>query len=488
MADITRQINIEVQVDRWTWRGEARKENTYTLTPGVLSYRFQKSIKNPGGSCQVSLIPQIEQNDKTIVNVLNITRPMDVVRIREFGQLKFIGYVTRVAYSGAINPSTGKPTRVAIITCQQFGNLLATSSIGFGLGTALGTEQTLFVAARDLQTAFINAGSASYVEFLSILIQVLRTYLQGIGITGFIRYLNEYIDTESGLISTEEPGIPRIVKLFDGTETSVTFWSLAEKLSQKPFNELWIDNGPRRVYIDGRRHELQNERSILIFRPTPFNGTVVQGTIQNQFDAIEEIHIPRDYFLQFDLSTSMEEVYTFYSVKNATFGLSTIARTILGEPIVDEQLIDKYLLKPFVTELFYSRTEKVRSDEISAPTDRFIRASEDAAQTLKNWYEHNEDYYSGVITIMVPDENQAGFADPRIGDKISVEGIRGAFYVEGIAHIWQYNGALKTNLTVTRGFNYQSGGRPVVIDDALFTRNTGQNVTIADFVDIGSVG
>lgn len=454
MGVYTRRVNIKIEVDLWEG---GSKTDTLDITKSVLNYRFQKSIKTPMGSCQMAMLPQ-----RTDTHILDIVKPMDVVRISEFGIVKFIGYVKRVSYSGSI-ARDGDPAREATITANQFGGLLQEASIGYAFGYAFGED--LLSAAAKLNKEMLDAlvDGLKYSEVIALLADSFVTFLQDTGAGSFTTYLDAYLDVSTGLTASTVPLLPRQYDIYTGTEEVITFWQVAEQIAQRPFNELWIDNGPRKVFIDGSDVEFR-DRSTLVFRETPFDGTV-GGASTTAFQDLPEKVVDKDHLTRFDLARSMDEVYTIYSVKEATFQLSDIARVLLGQFEVDSERAGRYLFKPLITELFYTRFEAAQDTKVEAPASEVETTGKQYAQTLKAWFEHNDEYLSGAITMMVPDDNDL---DPKIGDKIRVYGIEGFFYVEGIAHQWQYQGPLVSNLTVTRGWNRS---QKIELKDRIFRRN-----------------
>jgi hypothetical protein len=242
-------------------------------------------------------------------------------------------------------------------------------------------------------------------------------------------------------------------------------WQVLEQLVERPFNEMWIDNGPRTVSIDGKNVNLP-EASCLVFRSTPFDGTVpASGSPGTAFDNLPSLRIDRDHLVSFDLARSMDEVYTFYSVKEAAFQLSDMTRLLLGQAIVDKERLGTYLLKPLVTELFFTRMENPEGSDKEKEQKEMLDIAKRSSQTLYNWFKNNDQYLSGAVSIMVPSDNKD---DPKIGQKIEVDGIEGFFYVEGIAHLWSYRGPLRSDLSVTRGF--QRNGR-MELTDRIFRRS-----------------
>lgn len=466
MSEYGRTIDLKVEIDLWDWPSGSISE-TIDIAKDLESYRFQKTIKSPEGSCQMSILPQ-----RAETHIMDVISPMDVVRIYEFDALKFVGYVVRVSYDGSIG-GDGKPNRKATITCRQFGGLFASASVGMGLGTALGyTDDPLIANASKLFAAIadsVDEDGTTFEELFTILYNNFRSYLEDIGASNFNTYLDHYYEVGPGLVSATLPAIPRQFRLYTGQEQSLTFWQLAEQIVQRPFNELWMDNGERAVHIDGANIELPR-KVCPVFRPAPFNGTVSDATTDDggiAWEGVPTVNISSDYLLRFDLARSMEEVFTFYSVKEPTFNLSDMFRLLSGIAKVDEDRVGRYLFKPYITELFYTRVLNSDGDAQQITQGQAETAGEQAAQTLYNWFNRNEDYLSGVIQMMVPSESDL---DPRIGQKIRVYGIEGAFYVEGVAHTWNYQGPLKTDLTVTRGYNYERNRR-IELKDRIFKRS-----------------
>lgn len=458
MGEQGRRIQLKIELDLWDW-SIGRIKETLDITNDALNYRFQKTIKTPKGSCQLAILPQSADT-----HILDIVNPMDVIRISEFGNLKFVGYIQRISYTGSIDKE-GKPHREATLTAVQFGGLLVDASTGFGLGTALGKEDgDLITYSTQLFKSIADAvlDGVTYSEMITVLIENFRDYLTNLGGKNFLTYLEQYLDVETGLKSTRSALLPRTFDFYTGTEQTLTFWQVAEQLVEKPFNEFWIDNGPRKVCIDGKLIEL-SAKSCLVFRETPFDGTV-GGTSEQVFRDIKDIYIDKDHLLRFDLARSMDEVYTVYNVKEAAYQLNDIARIFTGQWKIDYGRIGKYLFKPLITELFYVRTEDEDGKSL-IPEGEMLTVGQNAADTLKAWFENNDEYLSGSLSMMVPSD---GALDPKIGDKISVYGIEGFFYVEGIAHTWTYQGPLKSDLTVTRGYNKT---KRIELKDRIFRRN-----------------
>lgn len=63
---------------------------------------------------------------------------------------------------------------------------------------------------------------------------------------------------------------------------------------------------------------------------------------------------------------------------------------------------------------------------------------------LDHWYQHNTEYLSGTISLR-------GMPEIRVGYRLDWEDRHESYYVESVSHMWQYPGALRTNVSVSRG-------------------------------------
>lgn len=464
MTSFTRKPDIKILVDIWDWK-TGSIDDTLDITGDIISYRFQKSIKTPKGSCQIQSNPQTSS-----AHLLDSLSAMDVVKIFEFGILKFQGYITRLSYSGMIDSSSGKPKRNLVITVVQMGGLLVDARTGMGLGTALGNpSDELWTYTSELSVAISNVvnDKKPYKDIFTTLIEGAKTYIKKLGgkdANPIINYLETYFRYGSGLDNSITSVIPREFYLFTGSEQSIGFWNISERLVERPFNEFFMDNGPRQITINGRKVSL-SEYSHFIFRPTPFDGTVGSGN-SSLFSDMESIIIDRNHLVRMDLSKGMDEVYTTYCVKNSAFDPGDEKRQLLGEYIIDGPKLGKYMFRPLVAQQAYTRFESPDKTESEAVRSRLVSTTKDMAQTLKAWFTHNDEYLSGAITLIIPSDDTR---DPRIGEKVEIDGLSGAFYVEGIAHTWTYMGALQSNLSVTRGYNDNS--KITLSENTLFRRS-----------------
>jgi len=469
-----RTPNVQVKIDRWEWNEDrtANLIDSTDITSKVLGYSWQKSIKNPSGSASINVFPSHEGH-----HLLDAVSTMDVVRIWEFGTLKFQGFIRNISYSGSIQRD-GTPQRNGVIDVTEMIGLLMETAISFNLGFIdpdQADQQTtdLIEASGRVFETVVQAGENGEITYSEIVQTIIDEWLGAvtdmIDATGYRNYFDTYIDYTLGLSKNAAPGLPRdLNKLFTGMEEQLTMWDILQKLIEAPFHEIWSDEGPRHVSIDGTPTYLSGETSYLIMRKTPFNGAIpfTGGAEEQRFDELEERKIPLDYLVSFNLSRTMDEAYSVFFAVPVALQLNQKYAAVAGNLAINNYTLTRRLYRPMQYNLYY-----IRSGEDVSKSDTEFKAR-NASWTLKQWFENNSRYLNGTIRMMVPDEKDTH--DIRIGEKASIEGIKGQFYVESVSHKWQYQSTLSADIGLTRGYNYDNGpvGEPVELVNSIFSRPT----------------
>lgn len=461
---IIRTPRVTIKVDRWDWSIETYRD-TLDITHAVMSYNWTNTIKSPSGGATITLLPQ-----NAVHHFLDDIRVLDVIKIYEFGILKWMGYIRRIGSSGYIE-SSGEPRRTSVFQCTSFGGYLLESIVSINmqvLRNNLGFQQS----AEDLANNLAKAGNTglTYNQEVSYLIDAWFTFINDtVGTNVQSRYIGRYVDFTSGMTQSETPGYPRELFLFYGEEDELNLWSVLEKLAEAPLNEFFFDVGPRTVHSNGIGITLTEDKTYLIGRPTPFDGAVtvsngVESPPQNRFQSITSVVIPQQYLTRYDLNKSMDEVFSLYLTAPVIYDMSRLELLADGREIKDDLAYKKYLYRLCNKPLYYvtlldheASTEAATARGVA---DRALAVS----KTLYNWYRYNDEYLSGTISYMVPERSNN---DPRIGDKMEIEGVVGSFYVEGLSHTWTYGGSLEAVATVTRGWNVT---QPIKLSNRIFNR------------------
>ena len=443
---------IKVEWDKWDWN-KGKISYTTNITYLIRSYSFQKSIKSPEGSGELTLSPRLTRDNTGLYkNLLDLMEDRDVIRIYEYDVLKFVGYIDTVGLSGWLDQS-GKPTRVCKVPLKFMGNILAESSVGLGMGRIIGNETATVAAAHQLQVAIADAmlDGLSYAELITVVVDNWKSLLEEVGSKVYLTYLDTYFDFSVAVSTENRPILPKRLTLYDGTETSINLWSILMSLVEPPFNELWIDCGPRKVRVAGKNIDLPDKKVAIVFRDTPFDGTVnpSNGVIENKFSDLPAVDLANKYLTRYDLSRSGKEAVSVFGVVPAAFDFEQTTLELLGTIIVSDLNLSKYQYKTLIQQLFYIRTESPDSPDVDISSAKYNDVLLNMSNTLKNWFEHNSKMVSGTLQMVVPPKNP----DPVIGTRLSPELTPdGFFYVEAIVHQFTYPTALTSTLTVTRGY------------------------------------
>lgn len=313
---------IKIELDQWNWdRGTQLR--TVDVTDAVTQYSFNASIKNPAGQGTFTALPQISG-----INIMDFLNTMDVIRVYEFGTLKYQGYITRVAYSATMGQGT--PSRNCIITTNAMGNLVASSQLGLNIGAVTDNVATLADSASKLWLAIGNAvaDGKSYTDLIKVVINSWFDMIKTLGATTYVTYMNTYLDFSTGLIAGHISVIPKTFDIYNGTEESLTLWQCINQLVEIPLNEVWFDVGNRKVDINTKEgHSLPEDKTYLILRETPFDGSTV-GESDKYWENKKAVKISLDYLTRFDLSKSMEEAYSLFGAVPSVFDPGNLYRAL----------------------------------------------------------------------------------------------------------------------------------------------------------------
>ena len=456
---IIRKPNIRVELDKWDF--DNSKFETINFTNYVGGYQFAKTIRNPSSSASIYILPQFAD-----AHILEIVDPMDVIKIYESNVLKFQGFVRKVGFKGSID-ADGKPQRMCTIAAFGFGAYLQMSKIGVNLAI-FKKDTPVYTSglklAEDIQKA-VDVG-LTFRRMIELLTDSWFDYVKSLTSGEFQnKYISTYVNFLDGVSTEQTAGFPKELYLFLGDEVEITLWGIIQKLSEVPLNEFFFDEGPRDIYISGAKVNLNDPKTYLIGRPTPFDGSVVnRSMVQNRFTLMKEKIIPRNHLVSIDLNKSMEESYSVYICAPGLFDYSDLELIASGFASLDEARLNKYLYVPCKQDLYYIRKHGVTKTEIEQKKQAIEDRQVETTATLRNWFENNDKYLSGQIAMMVPNDPTL---DIRLGDKVKLEEIDGNFYAETVSHKWQYMKGLITEIGVTRGWDRN---RPIQVKDRLFRK------------------
>ena len=465
---VIRTPALRFEVVLWDW-DNGREGETKDITVAVTQFRWLKSIANPVASCDLTLVPQILD-----IHYLDYLKPMDVVRIYEFGVLKYQGFIRNISAKGSIS-NTGVPNRSVFLSCSSFGALLSEGQLGVNmfLKADVYTSLSADIISFQAELADLVIADKPYSEFIGAVVDKWFGFLNACGATTYQAYLKRWLNLTTGMAGKIIPGSPKTLMICYGSEQSITLWSILSKLAQTPFNEMWFDCGPRKVWAEQNasasgftERSLHFDKDYLVIRSAPYNGTYIDGVMTDLWDTLTARKLPLSYLTQFDLNKSMDESKSFYMVSPAVYDPGGLAFVAMGNYVFDPVSFNKYLYRPAVADLYYSHLhDRLKPEDSPKNCQSIYDDCVDKTRTLMEWNKRNDEYLSGAFTFMVPSNDEH---DPRIGDKLEIEGIDDAyFYVESVSHTWSYGNALLSNAGVTRGFGQSS---KIVLKDKIFKR------------------
>lgn len=408
---------------------------------GLVSYRYNESLASVDSGFSLLLTLEEDELGQTWYDKII---EMDLVFITEFGESRFCGYVEARRYIAKMG-ADGKPERKISINGGSLGKLLSSFKLIIdqylfqGTGTAQTVSQELKVAlaqqmASGQQIAPIF--EEIYKSFFKLVLEMGEVNQPGIGIKSVI---DNFIDYTSGLSRTLVLNYPLNLSLYQVGENSI--WDIWNQMVHPPIGELY---GLWKA--DTKKYQL-------VFRQTPFES--VDWTLLNINN------IPSIIITDFDIGTSVDEIFTFYYVTLPGSGYDrnkALALAVDGygfTPATDEVKWKKFGFRPLMVELRYFSKGDLES--FTGAGSLITKLS----NQLKEWYSHNDEFLSGKITMMTIDRTMwAGeLNNPRIGERIKF--VDAEFYVEESEHTWSYGGPMITSLSVSRGYLYDPSGSMV---------------------------
>lgn len=412
----------------------------YVSSTDLIAYNFNESLDSLNASFSLSLtLAQDELNQTWYDKILE----MDLVFISEFGESRFAGYVQRRRYTAKVS-SDGKPQRSINISGGSLGVLLSSFKLIIDQFLYQGTPTAITasgkLAAALAQQMGVGAQIAPIFETLyeSFFTLVLKMGTVNDAGGGIKTVLDEFIDYESQLSRDLVINYPLNLSLYQVGANSI--WELWNQMVHPPFGELFG------LWNDGKK------KYQIIFRQAPFDRTDwALLTINN---------IPSIIITDFDIGTSIDEIYTFFYCTLPGSGYDRNTALAVGvdgrygfTPVSDDVKWKKYGYNPLIVELRYFNREKMK--EFTGAGTLIT----DFSKQLKEWFTNNDEFLSGTLNIMTIDESESRWKgklkNPRVGEKIRF--IDAEFYVEESQHSWNYGGPMRTSLNVTRGYVYNNG-------------------------------
>lgn len=433
-------------------------------TNEVLAVTTQKQLSTPAGAFTITLagvywLDRLTSNDVVVIQMGYEGTPMDTV---------MVGLVDDVRETLTAGPA---PTVVTTVTGRDFGKLLVQDNLKFypEINGASTSADTFFLTEdgwTELMKVFTNNSIAKGTPsaIIDTIMRYIFTRLNSVSWTVY--------DETSKTPKKKVVDVGQVVRytleklnffmpfIFTADDYEGAIWNLMQRTAPTPFVELFIDTrNPYEVYnttgkscvvvgtIDktsaghsklpkgkgyypstAMKFGQDGSEVVLVSRITPFDRVnrekLITHTVGDQ-DVLSR-----------DLGRSDSEHYNLFWAGTTLNPLGIDLKRV-APPLMNISMVKRYGLSPLEVEidgLGISDGDQVALTDLS----KYYTAK------LKAWFENNQNYLNGSLTIR-------GRGGIRIGQRLIYSNINNEFYVEAVSHTFNVFTDWTTDLTVTRG-------------------------------------
>ena len=435
----------------YTSSGDYREETVDTFTADesnkmLVSYQYSQSVESFDAPFSLSFVPYlVNDRGETMIDRVKL---LDLVRIEEQGEVKYLGVVESVRYSARM---TGNgPDRSIVVQGYGVGGVLDRFSMLLDQ-VILAEAKVSVKALQDNVQALMANLSAKYKENTSMyhVFQVIRDSfkeaMEKVGgfskNTGMFRLVDQYLQfsEDSKLLKTKYP-----VALSVFSYGEISLGQAWQTLVTRPFYEFFP------------RWDESAEKWLIILRPTPYSP---EGWLKKlKRTVIDPLHV--EYF---DCGYSTQDVKTwFFSYLSGGAISYDKARAMYQETAIKKDS-SKWLLygyRPLECAFRYvdmdllnknKRQITLSSARPGDPNKKAETVNDDIlmkeyTERIYSWFRRADEMLTGGITMMTVK------GGPRIGERAVFNETE--FYVESVSGSWQYGGKMTTQLSLTRGGVY----------------------------------
>lgn len=429
----------------------------------LIAYTYEMAIESFESPFSLTFTPAaMNTAGDTIIDVI---RPLDLVKITEHGEVKYYGLVESIRYSARMDE--GGPSRSISVSgygisgvLDRFAMLLDQVILADS-DTEISAMQTAFAALMENLSAEYGENT-SFTLILNKIRQSYKEAMEKIGkftpSTGIMKIADKYLQFGSDVFGNEmnpTTKYPMALSLF--TYGQITLGQAFRGLVLKPFYEMFC------------RWEPQSKTWAIITRPTPFSPS--------RWLALPKTEIDPVYVDAFDAGFSSAEVKTFffaylsggaltYEQARSMYQNTAIKRdsakwAVYGYRPLEAafRFVNQVSLSDKKNKITITKTNDGPNGKAESISDE--KLMDEYATMLRKWFGRADEMLSGSITMMTIQNG------PKIGERVSFNGAE--FYVEAISCSWQYGGRMNTTLRLTRGGNYNvnfvSGTGPDGMDE-----------------------
>jgi hypothetical protein len=433
--DYTADGLVFEKVDTWSKIGKGgakdavfvsneKASNGFNTFTDLIAYEYSNALNSPEGAFSLTFVPQIDLNGLTWKDKI---KKRDLVIIKEFGKVRYIGLVTSTGYSSQMNGD--KPQRTITATGLSLGGILQRFSLPMNV-YLWDTKGQTAKSANDSLVAALNSNVNEDQDLSKVLGIITDSFYKVVfssqEVKGTVRIFKELTEYRP------DPTLSMYPQIFSVFQVdSNNLWEIYRSILPSPVYEIF------------GRFDPDTGKYILVTRETPFDP--------EDWKELRKTKINNLFLLSHNLNETDNEIYThFYStMPNTAFSENeNYARADLNQVSrIDTEKMPIYGYKQMQAMFkFYD----ISKDTGFSPQEMLKRNSD----RMYEWFKNNGDFQSGSITMMNVPDSEGKMID--IGERIEYLG--GEFYVEAYKRSASYPDTMKTDLTITRGFVYDKGG------------------------------
>ena len=405
---------------------------TRPVSFSMTDYSFQTQIDSISGSFSISVLPDIFEDDKSLIDLVEM---QDIVKIYEFGKLEFIGIITEAGYN-AVMGEGGRVNRKIVLSGYSVGGML---------------ERLSFVLDRHI----ISTSPDSDGENKKLFEKLAQNFSVGQEISSSIRaIIDSFFDVMAKSRLGNSQTANHIIKTYIDTSqagkgiyykysVAMSFyatgenslWQTLKMLFPPPLYEMFLEfDSARGVYV-------------LVLRECPFPVRKSGVWDFGAWNRLPLTYVNSQNLKSYDLSKTSEDVYTFFMGVLPGSAISKEQAMVIDQgkgscAYLDETLLGKYGFSPmYIEQKFFNRDEA---------TQKGVSASElmkEVGEKAAGWFCMNDRMYGGNIEVMTVSGEV-----PSVGGRCGF--LAYEFYVERVGHYWSYGRAMTSKLLITRGLDY----------------------------------
>lgn len=414
----------------------------------LISYNYRQEIANFESPFSLVFTPEtLDSSGNTILEKL---RPLDVVKIEEYGQVKYLGLINSRRYAATMTESG--PDRMIVVSGYGVGGILGRFNILLDqviLADANTTVDALERPLRALMTELSGeyGANTSMTHVFRKIAEAFRAAQEQVGGftsgTGVYKVIDKYLAFSSDSDRLQSK-YPMALSVFSyGGSNLLQIW---QELVYKPFYEFFV------------RWDEPSNAYLLHLRPTPFEPESWLSLKKTDIDPVQVSSV--------DIGFSDNEVKTWFfaylsggalSYENARYNAQAVAIekdkgkwALYGFRPLEAafKYVDYTMLSDNGGNITVSPSA-IKGDVLKeGGTVGDEKLMKEYSSKMLRWFNRADEMATGTLTAMTVRDS------PIIGNRLGYKGVE--FYIEAVDGSWQYGSEMQSRFTLTRGGVYNT--------------------------------